>query len=232
MVSKAPGICIWNHALSCHSLTSHLLFLLHIIFYRQQLFGRSLSDCLQQGMARQSRHLLKHPLPETPSTLPGWEEMQGLVMTQVLLWETAVILEEDEITFKPSLVLERGTPHAVAWVHSWAWTKLGFRCPPAEILEKIQLLYWGSLNYIKCIVSDTVNTSEGIQIPRGILYLHTDPSYITPLGKVPTENTETDLRHISRAEDISKNWSSWDTKTWHWEKMHKRCLPCSCSGSG
>lgn len=35
-------------------------------------------------------------------------------MTQVLLWETAVILEEDEITFKPSLVLERGTPHAVA----------------------------------------------------------------------------------------------------------------------
>lgn len=81
-------------------------------------------------------------------------------------------------------------------------------------------------------MSDTVNTSEGIHIPQGILYLHTDPSYITPRGKVSTEDTEIDLRHISRAEDISKKWSSWATKTWHWEKMHKRCLPCSCSGSG
>lgn len=33
--------------------------------------------------------------------------MQGLIMTQVLLWETEVILEEHEITFKPSLVLKR-----------------------------------------------------------------------------------------------------------------------------
>lgn len=51
-------------------------------------------------------------------------------------------------------------------------------------------------------MSDTVNTSEGIQIPQGILYVHTDPSYITPRGKVSTEDTEIDLRHISRAEDI------------------------------
>lgn len=58
-------------------------------------------------MARESRRLLvKRPLPETPSTFPGLEE----IMTQVLLWETAMILEEHEITFKSSLVLKRGTP--------------------------------------------------------------------------------------------------------------------------
>ena len=34
-------------------------------------------------------------------------------MTQVLLWETAMILEEHEITFKPSPVLKRGTPQSV-----------------------------------------------------------------------------------------------------------------------
>lgn len=39
-------------------------------------------------------------------------------MTQVLLWETAVILGEHEITFKPSLVLKRGTPHSVACVQA------------------------------------------------------------------------------------------------------------------
>lgn len=35
-------------------------------------------------------------------------------MTQVLLWETEVILEEHKITFKPSPVLKRGTPQSVA----------------------------------------------------------------------------------------------------------------------
>lgn len=70
-------------------------------------------------MARESRRLLvKHPLPETPSTVPGREEMQGLIMTQVLLWETAMILEEHEVTFKPSPLLKRGTPQSVAQVRS------------------------------------------------------------------------------------------------------------------
>lgn len=104
-------------------------------------------------------------------------------ITQVLLWETAMILEEHEITFKPSPDLKRGTPQSIARVHSWARTKPGLRLLLAGMLKKIQLLYCGGLTYIRYVVSGMVNTSKSIQFLQEILYLHTDASYITEPGQ-------------------------------------------------